>query len=90
MLAIDARAQLQEAADAEFQLAGKRGHEGRQFLDIYMIRQIFILRDEFGKSAEEIERRMGLRKGVVDRLGAKSVFGLVQEQGRAKKAVEYV
>ncbi|KAI7490045.1 hypothetical protein KC351_g882, partial [Hortaea werneckii] len=67
LVALDSRAKLQEAADAEFQMAGKRGHEGRQFLDVYMIRQILIERDVQGRSAEEIERKMGLKRGVVER-----------------------
>ncbi|KAI7285086.1 hypothetical protein KC345_g1915 [Hortaea werneckii] len=88
LVALDSRAKLQEAADAEFQMAGKRGHEGRQFLDVYMIRQILIERDVQGRSAEEIERKMGLKKGVVERLGGKGVVQLAQEQGRGQRGVE--
>ncbi|RMX95216.1 hypothetical protein D0868_11852 [Hortaea werneckii] len=88
LVALDSRAKLQEAADAEFQMAGKRGHEGRQFLDVYMIRQILIERDVQGRSAEEIERKMGLKKGVVERLGGKGVVQLAQEQGRGQRQVE--
>lgn len=55
-----------------------------------MIRQILVQRDEKGKSASEIERSMGLKKGVVDRLGARGVVGLAQEQGRANKSVDIV
>lgn len=87
---LDSRARLQDEADIEFQQAGRRGHEGRQFLDVYMIRQILVQRDEKGKSASEIERSMGLKKGVVDRLGARGVVGLAQEQGRANKSVDIV
>lgn len=89
-MALDSRAKLQEAADAEFQMAGKRGHEGRQFLDVYMIRQILIERDVQGRSAEEIERKMGLKRGVVERLGGKGIVQLAQEQGRGQRQVEIV
>ncbi|KAI7216131.1 hypothetical protein KC333_g5024, partial [Hortaea werneckii] len=88
LVALDSRAKLQEAADAEFQMAGKRGHEGRQFLDVYMIRQILIERDVQGRSAEEIERKMGLKKGVVERLGGRGIVQLAQEQGRGQRQVE--
>lgn len=90
IMVLDARSRLQQQADLEFQQAGRRGHEGRQFLDVYMIRDMLVQRDEKGKSAAEIERSMGLRKGVVDRLGAKGVVGLAQEQGRAEKSVHVV
>ena len=59
-------------------------------MDVYMIRQILVERDERGRSAAEIERRMGLKKGVVDRLGSKGVIALAQEVGRAQKNVEIV
>ncbi|KAI7159610.1 hypothetical protein KC349_g4006 [Hortaea werneckii] len=88
LVALDSRAKLQEAADAEFQMAGKRGHEGRQFLDVYMIRQILIERDVQGRSAEEIERKMGLKRGVVERLGGRGIVQLAQEQGRGQRQVE--
>ncbi|KAI7550631.1 hypothetical protein KC331_g3053 [Hortaea werneckii] len=90
LVALDSRAKLQEAADAEFQMAGKRGHEGRQFLDVYMIRQILIERDVQGRSAEEIERKMGLKRGVVERLGGRGIVQLAQEQGRGQRQVEIV
>ncbi|KAI6881460.1 hypothetical protein KC360_g6519 [Hortaea werneckii] len=88
LVALESRAKLQQAADAEFQMAGKRGHEGRQFLDVYMIRQILIERDVQGRSAEEIERKMGLKRGVVERLGGKGIVQLAQEQGRGQRQVE--
>ncbi|KAK5011533.1 hypothetical protein LTR28_000373 [Elasticomyces elasticus] len=74
--ALEARARLQDEAEREFVEAGRRGHEGRQFLDVVTIRQVLMLRDEKRLAAEEIERRLGLRKGVVARLGAKGIFGL--------------
>ncbi|KAK5109689.1 hypothetical protein LTR62_006811 [Meristemomyces frigidus] len=84
---LEARSRLADQAELEFQQAGRRGHEGRQFLDVYMIRQILVQRDEKGKSAAEIEKSMGLKRGVVERLGARGVVGLAQQQGRAEKEV---
>ena len=70
--------------------AGRRGHTGREFLDVYTIRQILVQRDAKGKSAAEIERSLGLKKGVVERLGTSGVFGLARESGREKKEVDIV
>ncbi|KAK3072556.1 hypothetical protein LTR53_006610 [Teratosphaeriaceae sp. CCFEE 6253] len=87
---LDSRARLQDQADLEFQQAGRRGHAGRQFLDVYMIRDILTRRDVKGKTAVEIEKAMGLKAGVVERLGARGVVGLAQEVGRAEKGINMV
>ena len=78
---VDARNRLTDEAEAEFADMGRRGFEGRRFLDVVLIRQMLSLRDEKGMEAGEIERRLGLRKGVVERLGAKGVVGDVGAQG---------
>ena len=69
---LEARQRLQEEAEKEFQTGGRVG--GRQFLDVITIRQILQMRDERGMKAEDIEQRMGLKKGVVARLGPKGIF----------------
>ena len=87
---LDARSKLQDEAEKEFMAAGRRGHDGRQFLDVFTIRQMLVLRDERGKSATEIERTLGLKRGVVDRLGARGIVELAQETGRVQKGVDIV
>lgn len=87
---LDARSRLQDQAEIEFMNAGKRGHAGRQFLDTYTIRQILILRDEQRQQATEIERKLGLKSGVVARLGTAGVVQLAQETGRADKEIRMV
>ncbi|EME48361.1 hypothetical protein DOTSEDRAFT_161842 [Dothistroma septosporum NZE10] len=87
---LDSRARLQQAAEAEFEEAGIRGHKGRQFLDVYQIRQILQLRDERGMNNGEIERRLGLKEGAVARLGPAGVVELAQEQGRAERDIRMV
>lgn len=87
---LDARSKLQDRAEAEFLEAGRRGHDGREFLDVYIIRQILTLRDQRKKSATEIERQLGLKKGVVERLGAAGVVELAQESGRAQREINMV
>lgn len=87
---LDARAKLQDQAEKEFIEAGRRGHAGRQFLDVYTIRQMLVMRDERGISAGQIEKTMGLKQGSVEKLGPKDMYGLVQEVGRAQKGVDIV
>lgn len=43
-------------------------------MDVATIRQVLMMRDELGKEAEEIERALGLKKGVVGKLGPRGVF----------------
>lgn len=90
LVVLDARSKIQQAADLEFQQLGTKGHAGREFLDAGTIRQILIQRDRHGKSAEEIEKDLSLKPGVVARLGPKGVFSVPLEVGRAEKGVEMV
>lgn len=87
---LDSRSRLQAEADREFIEAGKRGHEGRQFLDVFLIRQILTLRDKHNESAGAIESKLGLKAGVVDRLGGRGITELAQDVGRAEKGVDMV
>ncbi|KAK3711719.1 hypothetical protein LTR37_009496 [Vermiconidia calcicola] len=87
---LDSRQRLQDEAEMEFMEAGRRGHQGRQFLDVFTIRQMLTMRDEQGKSAAAIEKTLGLKDGAVERLGPKGVFGVAQEMGRAEKEVHVV
>ncbi|KAI9797672.1 MAG: hypothetical protein M1833_005333 [Piccolia ochrophora] len=72
-----ARDRLAAEADVESREVGRRGHPGRQFLDVVALRQVLTLRDREGVDGREIERRMGLRSGVVKRLGGRGVVGAV-------------
>lgn len=76
-----ARDRLAAEAEKEFTEAGRKSHPGRQFLDIFLIRQVLMLRDEKMVSPEEIERRLGLKPGVVQRLGKKGIVGLAGHLG---------
>ena len=68
-----ARQRIAEEAEKEKIAAGRKGFEGKSFVDVAMVRKILVLRDEQGMPAEEIERALGLKKGVVGRLGRKGV-----------------
>ncbi|CAK4032063.1 Hypothetical predicted protein [Lecanosticta acicola] len=87
---LEARSKLQDGADREFLEAGRRGHQGREFLDVYTIRQILTLRDEQRRKTDDIEKALGLKRGVVDRLGASGVVELAQETGRAQRDINMV
>lgn len=66
---------MAEEAEREFARLGKGG-EGRQFLDVVTIRKVLELRDEKRIDADEIERRLELKRGVVGRLGRSGVVGV--------------
>ncbi|KAK4194019.1 hypothetical protein QBC40DRAFT_270416 [Triangularia verruculosa] len=66
--ALEARRRLEEKAKVEMEDWGKSSHQGKEFLDIGTIKKIFVLRDQ-GESEHVIEERLGLKKGVVGRLG---------------------
>jgi len=72
---LTAREKLAHSAEEEFAQAGRIGHSGRQFLDVVTIRQILMLRDERNVNEGEIEKRLGLKKGIVAKLGPKGVVG---------------
>lgn len=78
---------MQEQADQEFAAAGK---SGRQFLDAFTIRQILMYRDEYKKSAAQIEQSLSLKPGVVARLGPPGMTGLVKEMGRGRREIDLV
>lgn len=73
---LEARAQLASEAEREFLETGKRGSEGRRFLDIGTLRSVVTLRDQRGMEAKEIERQLGLKSGIVARLGPKGLVGV--------------
>jgi len=73
VMILTARQRLQDEADREFMSIGRRGNEGRSFLDVSTIRQVLMMRDEKGMSAEQIERLLELRKGVVAKLGSRKI-----------------
>jgi hypothetical protein len=72
---LTARYRLAEEAEREFASLGRKGSEGRTFLDVVTLRQVLVLR-ESGVEGGEIERSLGLGKGVVGRLGRRGVVGV--------------
>ena len=72
---VDARNRLTDLAEGEFAEMGKRGFVGKQFLDVVLIRQALMMRDEKGLDDSEVEKRLGLKAGVMVRLGRKGTVG---------------
>ncbi|KAI1811839.1 hypothetical protein GGS20DRAFT_72855 [Poronia punctata] len=66
--ALEARESLQALAEAEFENASR----GREFLDAATLRRALLLQKR-GVDDKSIEERLGLKKGVVKRLGLKGV-----------------
>jgi len=64
---------LAAEAEQEFEGLGRKGSPGRSFLDVVTLRQVLVLRDEKGLSSKEIERKLELKRGTVDRLGERGV-----------------
>jgi hypothetical protein len=88
---LEARSRLAKEAEDEFANIGRQGAAGRKFLDVMMIRQVLVLRDEKNLKPEQIEKQLGLAKGVVDRLGPRGVVGDVGGvQGTLNQGVELV
>lgn len=87
---LHARARLQEKAEVEERAGRGPSAKGREFLDVFEMRQVLTMRDLQGKTPKEIEKKMGLKEGVVARMGGPGVLGLVREQGRERKEVDIV
>ena len=73
-MVLTARERLQQQAEVEFAKTG-RGDGGKTFLDISTVRHVIVLRDEKGMGGAEIEKQLGLARGVVGRLGPSGVVG---------------
>ena len=69
---LEARRKLEAEAQAELDSLGKLTDKGRQFLDIATIKQALVLRDR-GVAASDIESQLGLRPGLVAKLGPKGL-----------------
>ncbi|QSZ30828.1 hypothetical protein DSL72_000386 [Monilinia vaccinii-corymbosi] len=69
---LTARYRIAEEAEKEFENIGRKGFQGRKYLDVATIRTVLVYRSE-GMSYAEIERRLELKSGTVNRLGGRVV-----------------
>ncbi|KAK0668232.1 hypothetical protein QBC41DRAFT_124025 [Cercophora samala] len=66
--ALENRRRLEAQAKSEMEDWGKSTHQGKELLDIGTIKKIFVLSEQ-GESEQAIEKQLGLKKGVVSKLG---------------------
>jgi hypothetical protein len=74
---LDKREELARMAEEEALTRGRPGAPGRQFLDAVTISRILQMRDK-GVTPSSIEKKMGLKEGVVERLGGKGYVESMQ------------
>jgi 3-deoxy-7-phosphoheptulonate synthase len=75
LMVLQARQTLQEEAEEEFLNVGRKGFPGRRFVDVSTVRQALLLRQK-GEKEEDVERKLGLRKGRLTVLGKGVVEGV--------------
>jgi hypothetical protein len=73
---LQARQQLQDKADRELDGIGRKGFQGKEFVDVHSLREALILRRK-GMKGRDIEGRLGLKDGVLERLGGRDVVDAV-------------
>ncbi|KAK4129381.1 hypothetical protein N657DRAFT_677014 [Parathielavia appendiculata] len=69
---LEMRRQIEARAKDELDNMGKSTDKGKEFLDIATVKQILVLQ-QGGASARDIESRLGLKPGVVARLGPQGI-----------------
>lgn len=69
---LEVRRRLEARAKDELENMGRSTDKGREFLDIVTVKQI-LLRRQRGEPASEIEAHLGLKPGLVARLGPEGV-----------------
>jgi hypothetical protein len=77
LLVVTARQRLSKAAEEEAEHFGRAGHPGRTFLDALTIQQVLTMRDKQKQRPREIERFLGLKTGVLDRLGRDEIVSKI-------------
>ena len=75
LMVLQARQRLQEEAEEEFLNVGRKGFPGRRFVDVSTVRQALLLRQK-GEGEEDVERKLGFRKGRLGVLGKGFVEGV--------------
>ncbi|KAK5461036.1 hypothetical protein LTS15_003099 [Exophiala xenobiotica] len=68
-----ARQRINSQWETELESGGRRGFAGRTLLSSKDIKEALRLRDEMGKSSQEVEKQMRLKPGILDHLVAKGM-----------------
>ncbi|OAP55081.1 hypothetical protein AYL99_10781 [Fonsecaea erecta] len=77
MMLVQARKRTAAQWESDLETQGRPNFGGRTLLSVKDIKEALTLRDELGKSPQEIERQMRLKPGVLDQLVAKGVVANV-------------
>ena len=73
LLVMQARKRWREKAEIELDNIGRSGFAGRELMDAAMVTDALRMRAR-GVAIEDIEKRMGLKKGVMAKLGGRGVL----------------
>jgi len=73
LLVMQARKRWQEKAEAELEHVGRSGFVGREMMDVGMVTDALKMRRR-GVGEEDIERKLGLKKGILGKLGPQGVL----------------
>ena len=73
---LEARSRIADEAEEELTRAGRRGFEGRKYVDVSAV-QLALMRRARGDSDRGIEEAVGLRKGRLGALGPRGVVEAV-------------
>ncbi|OQV01087.1 hypothetical protein CLAIMM_06496 [Cladophialophora immunda] len=77
MMLVQSRQRIAAQWDSDLENQGRPSFGGRTLLSVKDIKEALTLRDELGKSPQEVERQMRLKPGVLDQLLAKGVVANV-------------
>ncbi|KAK7421668.1 hypothetical protein QQZ08_009842 [Neonectria magnoliae] len=76
LMALDARSRLQQEAEEDFESMGRANTQGRRFLDMRTMVDAIKLRGH-GLADKDIEARLRIRPGLLDKLGRQGVLAHV-------------
>jgi hypothetical protein len=65
---LEARQRIQDEADRELEQMGRRGFEGRKYIDVGLI-QLALMRKRHGEPDAKAEEALGLKRGRLAVLG---------------------
>ena len=73
LLLVRARERIGKQWEMESDNRGRASFVGRTLMSAKDIREALVLRDEGGKTSQEVEKQMGLKPGVLDQFVAKGI-----------------
>ncbi len=77
---LEARRQLQQEAEEDFEAMGRSGSQGRRFVDMRTLVEAMQMRER-GAAATDIERRLQLQPNLLEKLGRQSIVSHMASTG---------